>query len=503
MVAISIHPLPNNTGLVVGYNNATQWAIEGLVRLVPGKNPDITPSSSSTPTKPAYTATSVQIRLNVSSGAQVWQEKQGIIAAIRDGGKNPIKWNGLEHLNSSLELVPQTHEGANAVVVREDEEVDLPFRFEFNTPLPPTCEIERGRYNAYSRYRLSVTVEGRPNGAKHLLEPRRVSLDQDVAVPYYDTTQGQALLKPVPQKWSGSTDELDWEIHLGSLTTAPNEFTSVFLRANLNQRRPANPKVAEPTSAAIASLTKQREAGAPFIRRATFTLVEEAMINLYTVSAAALPESQNLTMKKREEKELVQREFGGGQDRIMRVEVDGEHLEKGHELKIQLPGLAPVCPTPGSRMDGKYKASVDAKMSTGDVSAIADTRVQINPTGSWGTFQVTHLARVLFEVADGHNVLWETPVIITSAASADYRNLAEQQPSFLSGSAQQQQAFTTATQPYQEQFLDDEAPSEAEAAAVGGVRKMDSSGAIGIERPAIPTAQLGSHQDLTAVATAR
>ena len=67
--------------------------------------------------------------------------------------------------------------------------------------------------------------------------------------------------------------------------------------------------------------------------------------------------------------------------------MDGEHLERGHELKVQLPGLAPVCAIPGSKLDGKYKAQVDKKMSTGDVSAVTETAVQINPTGSWGKYQ--------------------------------------------------------------------------------------------------------------------
>ena len=145
MVAISIHPLPNNSSLVVGYNNATQWAIEGVVRVVPGTDPDVTLSPSPPSAhKIAYTATSVQVRLNVSSGAQV--ATKGIMAVLGNSAKSGLKWNGMEHLSSNLELVPQTHEGANAVVVREGEEVDLPFRFEFNTPLPPTCEIERGRW---------------------------------------------------------------------------------------------------------------------------------------------------------------------------------------------------------------------------------------------------------------------------------------------------------------------------------------------------------------------
>ncbi|KAJ3270030.1 hypothetical protein HK104_004998 [Borealophlyctis nickersoniae] len=498
MVAISVQPLPANPGLVVGYSNISPWAVEGAIRLVPGTDPDVTLSPSTSSHKSAYTASSVRVRLHASSGTQVGtSSSHPMLAALGSSGSKNAKWNGLEHLCTELELVPQTHEGANAVVVREGESVDLPFRFEFAGALPPTCEVERGRYNAYSRFRLLVTVEGRPHRAKHLLESRKISIEHDVPVPFYDTNHIQELTNPTPQQWNGATEGLDWEISLGSLLFSPGDFNTVRIRANLaGSRRQSlstvdivpNATVSDPRTAAAATLaTNTRKNPAPFIRRAIFQLIEDATINTYGVASSPL-----VGKGKIDPASLLESERGGGSVRIVKVQIDGENLENGHEIRVQMPGLAPVMPTPGSKMDGKFKAVFDRKVSTGDTRGFAETAVQVNPSGAWGTFQVAHYARVLIEVADGHNVLWETPVMVSSISRSDATRLLSEQPNALSGTTTTETGYTTKAQELERHEVE-EVEQEEQKEEVPLLGKGASVGSLGfpaIERN-IPTARVG------------
>ncbi|KND00119.1 uncharacterized protein SPPG_04461 [Spizellomyces punctatus DAOM BR117] len=442
MVAISIHPLVPSPSLVTGYNNVGSWAIEGVVRLVAGSHPDHIPDSKAEGKhKASFTATSIKITLNVAVGTFVGTRSESdLLAALGSSGSRDAKWNGIVHLNKDLEIIPQTTHGANGVVIKEGEPVDLPFRFEFGSALPPTCEVERGRYNAFSRYRLRVDVQGRPHGFKNVLDARNVKMEYDVPVPFYDVGQVKKLLNPQPQTWSGSTEELDWSISLGSQIFSPNEFTTVFLKAALHPRNDggANPTASEPTTQAAAMRTSnKRLAPAPFIRRATFKLFEEASIQTYQVAhtpaaAAVAPHRGGFDLKLRrrsKDSTLIDRDVGGGMVEIFGIDIDGENLEHGHELKIQLPTMSPALPTPGSKMNGK--AQIDRKMSTGDTTGIVQSSVQVNPSGTWGTFQVSHMARVTIEVADGHTVLWETPVTVAPCTAAQARSLVVAYPDYL------------------------------------------------------------------------
>ncbi|TPX55682.1 hypothetical protein PhCBS80983_g05111 [Powellomyces hirtus] len=506
MVAISIHPLAPSTALVTGFNNVGAWAIEGVVRLTAGKqsdsNSDLTQQQQETGKHtPAFTAASIKIGLNVSAGTSVASRSESnILAALGSSGSRDAKWNGIVHMTKELELVPQTTHGANGVIIKANETIDLPFRFEFGTALPPSCEVERGRYHAFSRYRLNVAVQGRPHGLKNVFDARNLTLDYDVQVPFYDITQVKQLLEPTPQNWNGSTEELDWSITLGSLTASPNEFTTVFLKAALRERLDSgrNSTAALPTTQAAAThsttASTTRLAPAPYIRRATFAIVEDASVHAYQVAQTPVAAQNtprrggfdlNLRRKSASDRTLIERDVGGGTVEIMNLEVDGDHLLHGHELVVQLPPVAPALPTPGSKMNGK--AAMDRKASIGDTTGTVATEVQVNPSGNWGkqhqkpihwsflieinrghinkmcinvhdfllldllfpkitgSFQVAHLARVTIEVADGHTVLWETPITISSASAAQSRTLAAAYPDYTSLTAETAQSVTAST----------------------------------------------------------
>lgn len=201
------------------------------------------------------------------------------------------------------------------------------------------------------------------------------------------------LLNPEPATWSGKTEELDWSVSVGSLTFSPSEFSTVFIKAALHDRNDlgANPTVATPTThAAAVRSSSKRLAPAPFIKRATFSLLEEAYVQAYQVahtpiSASTAPKRGGFDLRlrrKSDDRTLIERDVGGGLVEIMKIEIDGENLEHGHELKLQLPPMSPALPTPGSKMSGR--ALFDRRMSTGETSGHADTSVQINPSGNWG-----------------------------------------------------------------------------------------------------------------------
>ncbi|KAJ3007011.1 hypothetical protein HKX48_009359 [Thoreauomyces humboldtii] len=448
MVHLSIHPLAPSASLVTGFNNVGSWAIEGVVRLSASNTAsqaDLATPSSSTHADPAFTAASIKVGLIVSAGTSVASRSESdLMAALGSSGSRDAKWNGIIHLQKELELVPQTSNAANGVIVRDDSVVDLPFRFEFGTGMSPTCEVERGRYFAFSRYRLKIEVQGRPHGLKKVFDPRNLTLDYDVQVPFFDSEQVKQLLEPTPQGWTGDTEELAWAITLGSPLLSPSEFSKVFIKANLHERTdPAgrNSTASLPTTALQAQRSKEnlRAHPAPYISRATFTLVEDANVQAYTIAstpAAALSGSRRggfdlfPRRKSRSDHTLVDRDSGGGQREIMSLSVDGEHLGVGHELSIQLPPVAPALPTPGSKEEGR--AVLDRKMSTGDAVGSVATDVQINPSGNWGSFQITHTARVTIECADGHTVLWETPITISSCTASQARALNATYPTYTS-----------------------------------------------------------------------
>ncbi|KAJ3154330.1 hypothetical protein HDU89_008398 [Geranomyces variabilis] len=454
MVNISIHPLAPSTALVSGFNNVGAWAIEGVVRLVAGKEPHPDEEASHTP---AFTAASIKVGLNVSAGTSVASRSESnLMAALGSSGSRDAKWNGIVHMTKDLELVPQTTHGANGVIIKDNEVVDLPFRFEFGSALPPSCEVERGRYHAFSRYRLSIKVQGRPHGIKKVFDARTLVLDYDVQVPFFELAQVKELLAPTPQMWSGATEELDWTVQLASLLFAPSEFAIVCIRAALRERTDAgrNSTVALPTTAAEAERRGDaaRNNPAPFIRRATFTLIEDATVHAFQVASTPVQAENtgrgggfnlNLRRKSQPDRTLIERDVGGGTVEVMHLEVDGENLLYGHELKMQLPPVAPALPTPGSKMDGV--AALDRKMSTGSTTGNVRTEVQINPSGNWGSFQIAHLARVTIEVADGHTVLWETPITITSASAAQARTLAATYPDYTSMTPEEAAAITAST----------------------------------------------------------
>ncbi|KAI9097370.1 hypothetical protein DFS34DRAFT_621397 [Phlyctochytrium arcticum] len=445
MVAISIHPIGTATSLVSGYNNVGSWCIEGVVRLVAGNQPDEVPDSAvEGKHKPAYTATSIRIALNVSVGAAVaTRSESNIMAALGSSGSHDNKFNGVVHMNKELELIPQTNSAANSVVVKKGETVDLPFCFEFGTALAPTCEVERGRYTGFSRYRLNVNVAGRPHGIKLMTEPKNHYLEYDVPAMFFDAKQVKKLLHPEPQTWSGTTEELDWSISLSGDTFGPGEFVSVYLKANLRERTDAgaNPIAAPPSTEAAAvrsaGVSDKRLHPAPYIQRARLSVLEDATIQAYQVYqnpvAAKLSRGGFSLRRKsnavRDAPLMIDRDVGSGQVEIMMVDIDGENLEHGHELKVQLPAMAPSLQTPGSQRAGK--ALIDRKMSTGDTRADATSAVQINPTGSWGTFSIAHSLRIIIEVADGHTVLWETPITVAPATAQSAQALLEVYPQVL------------------------------------------------------------------------
>ncbi|KAI8816824.1 uncharacterized protein EV422DRAFT_271003 [Fimicolochytrium jonesii] len=446
MVNISIHPLAPATSLVTGFNNVGAWAIEGVVRLSTGSHPseenNDAPDSENHPA--SFTATSIKIALNVSAGTSVGtRSESNLMAALGSSGSRDAKWNGIVHMNKDLELVPQTSHGANGVILKKNEVVDLPFRFEFGRGLPPSSEVERGRYRAFSRYRLNVAIHGRPHGLRNAFEPRSLTLDYDVPVSFYDVGQVKKLLEPKPETWEGSTEELDWSITLGSVLFPPNEFTKIFLKASLRNREDAGAHTlaTSPTTQAAFNHTagSRRVDPVPFIRRATFQLVEDGQIQAFQVAQTPVGAQNfqrrggfdlNLRRKSAADKVLIDRDVGGGRIEIMAFEVDGDNLKEGHEFVLQLPPLAPALPTPGSKMAGV--ASIDRRMSTGGTTGKASTEVQVNPSGNWGTFQVSHIARITIEVADGHTVLWETPVTVASATAEQARTLAAAYPDYTS-----------------------------------------------------------------------
>ncbi|KAJ3189503.1 hypothetical protein HDU85_003134 [Gaertneriomyces sp. JEL0708] len=444
MVAISIHPLAPSPTLVTGYNNVGQWAIVGVLRMVAGSHADQVPEKKENGKhKPHFTATSIRVSLNVASGTFVaTRSESDLLAALGSSGSRDTKMNSMVHMCKELELVPQTHHAANGVIIKDGESIDLPFRFEFDNALPPTCEMSHDRYNAWSRYRLCVQVDGRPHGFRGIFDPRKLVLDYDVPVPFFDQSVVRELLEPTPQTWAGKTEELDWSISLGSTTVAPGEFAEVFICSALHERADlgASTIAAPPTTQAAATRSSTGHiAPAPYIMRARFSLLEEALVQTYQVyttpaAAASAPYRGGFSLlphrrKISDAKNIIERDVGGGTREIISVEIDGENLKHGHELKIQLPTMSPSVPTPGSTMPGR--ASIDRRMSTGDTAGEVTTTVQVNPSGNWGSFQISHMARISIEVADGHTVIWETPVIVAPCTAAQARSLCQVYPDFL------------------------------------------------------------------------